>query len=136
MKNTALLLYTKITNPLHILPLSNKFLLKWNKLVKFADKYFLMTKSKQLVIELLDNQSKDIFKLTFDLLLENNITQRWVKKVKAAQRLCYKIDDRERFYGFDNIEDETKKALKLINQDIDIINSYKPIFVPCRVHKK
>jgi len=86
-----------------------------------------MTKSKQLVIELLDNRSKDIFKLTFDLLLENNITQRWVKKVKAAQRLRYTIDDQERFYGFDNIEDETKKALKLIIQDIDVINSYKPI---------
>jgi len=86
-----------------------------------------MTKSNKLVIELLDNRSNDIFKLTFDLLLENNITQRWIKKVKAAQRLRYAIDDRERFYGFDNIEYETKKALKLINGDIDIINSYQPI---------
>ncbi len=86
-----------------------------------------MTKSKQLVIELLDNQSKDIFKLKFDLLLENNITQRWVKKVKTAQRLCYSIDDRERFYGFNTSADETNKALKLINQDIDVINSYQSI---------
>jgi len=86
-----------------------------------------MTKSKQLIIELLDKTTNDIFKLSFDLLLENNITHRWVKKVKAAQRLCYSIDNRERFYGFNNLKTETKKALQLINHDIDVINSYRPI---------
>jgi hypothetical protein len=86
-----------------------------------------MTKSKQLVIELLNNQTEDISKLTFDLFLENKITHRWIKKVKAAQRLGYDIDDRERFYGFDNVKIETNKALQLINNDIDVINQYQPI---------
>jgi len=86
-----------------------------------------MSKSKQLIIELLDKTTNDILKLSFNLLLENNITHRWVKKVKAAQRLCYPIDDRERFYSFNNLKQETENALKLINHDIDVINSYRPI---------
>lgn len=86
-----------------------------------------MTKSTQLIIEFLNKSNSKTFELKFDLLLDNEITHRWVKKVKVAQRLGYRIDDPNRFYGFESKSVEINKSLNLINRDIDIINSYQPL---------
>jgi hypothetical protein len=55
------------------------------------------------------------------------LAQRWVKKVRAAQRLQYPIDEPDRFYGFNSIKREQERALDHINEQIRIINSYQRI---------
>lgn len=72
------------------------------------------------------SNSQDSIDLRFKLL-DSNIGQRWVGEVLLAQHLGYSIDDPERFYGFNGIETETIKSLKLINQSIDTINNYQHI---------
>lgn len=80
-----------------------------------------------LLIDLCDPADPaDQFTLTFVL---NNcaITKRWQDKVLLAQALHYPIDDPTRFYNFDTPAAERHKALKLINDCIDQINSHSPI---------
>ena len=66
--------------------------------------------------------------MTLDFALRpNNLAQRWVKKVRAAQRLKYSIDQPDRFYGFGTFAEDTQHAIDHINQQIDIINQYQLI---------
>ena len=66
--------------------------------------------------------------MTLDFALRpNNLAQRWVKKVRAAQRLKYSIDQPDRFYGFRTLAEDTQHAIDHINQQIDIINQYQLI---------
>lgn len=66
--------------------------------------------------------------MTLDFALRpNNLSQRWVKKVRAAQRLKYSIDQPDRFYGFGTLAEDTQHAIDHINQQIDIINQYQLI---------
>lgn len=67
------------------------------------------------------------FKLT-----HYDITQRWANKVEFCLNNL-KIDDPCRFYGFDDIENEKRKAVNSINSCIDVINNYAPNFVTKRV---
>ena len=67
------------------------------------------------------------FELEFDVLTEHRIARRWARKLKAAQRLGYPIDDPKRFYSFNSEAKEISHALELINRDVDIINSYSPV---------
>lgn len=60
-------------------------------------------------------------------LRDTDLARRWVRKVRAAQRLRYPIDEPERFYGFNNVQKEKKFALEHINHQIAIINDYQPI---------
>ena len=55
------------------------------------------------------------------------LAKKWVKKVRAAQRLGYPIDDPTRFYSFDSADTEIQQAALHLQQQICIINSYKPI---------
>ena len=68
----------------------------------------------------------DEFTLAFELN-DNTITKRWSDLVLLAQALRYPIDDPHRFYGFDLPEVERDKALALINNCIDQINSHQQI---------
>lgn len=68
----------------------------------------------------------DVFTLEFSLN-DNTITKRWQDKILLAQALRYPIDDPYRFYGFDLPEVEREKALALINNCIDQINSHQQI---------
>ena len=66
--------------------------------------------------------------MTLDFALRpNNLAQRWVKKVRAAQRLKYPIDQPDRFYGFGTLDEDTQHAIDHINQQIDIINQHQLI---------
>ena len=58
---------------------------------------------------------------------DSNLARRWVRKVRAAQRLRYPIDEPERFYGFNSAKKEQQHALDHINQQIATINSYQKI---------
>jgi len=58
---------------------------------------------------------------------DTDLAHRWVKKVRAAQRLRYPIDDPNRFYGFNSAKREQEHALAHINQQIRTINSYRRI---------
>lgn len=72
------------------------------------------------------SNDQDSIDLKFKLL-DRDIVHRWVGEVLLAQHLNYSIDDPGRFYGFGSTEEETTKALDLINQSIDTINNYKNI---------
>ena len=66
--------------------------------------------------------------MTLDFALRpNNLAQRWVKKVRAAQRLKYSIDQPDRFYGFRTLAEDTQHAIDHINQQIDIVNQHQLI---------
>ena len=71
-------------------------------------------------------QDSDQLILSFRIR-ETDLARRWVKKVRAAQRLRYPIDDPERFYGFNSAQKEQQHALDHINQQISTINSYRRI---------
>jgi hypothetical protein len=58
---------------------------------------------------------------------DTDLARKWVKKVRAAQRLKYPIDEPNRFYGFNSVQEEQQRARDHINQQISTINSYKPI---------
>lgn len=68
----------------------------------------------------------DVYTLEFEVL-DTVIARRWLDLVLIAQKLNYPIDDPLRFYGFNLPEVEKTKALALINNCIDQINSHKPI---------
>lgn len=70
-------------------------------------------------------QSKQII-LKFELY-PSNIAERWKDKIITAQKHNYKIDDPQRFYGFNDKKSEEQKALYLINDCITVINSHIPI---------
>lgn len=72
------------------------------------------------------SNDQDSIDLRFKLL-DHDIVQRWVGEVLLAQHLGYTIDDPNRFYGFNSVENETIKAIELINQSIDTINNYQHI---------
>lgn len=66
--------------------------------------------------------------LTLDFKLRStDLAQRWVKKVRAAQKLKYPIDQPDRFYGFGTRAQDIQHAIDHVNQQIDIINQYQPI---------
>jgi len=58
-------------------------------------------------------------------LCDNPVVPRWVERVQAAQQ--YPIDDPRRFYGFDDVNTETARAMAGINQCVDTINSHRHI---------
>jgi hypothetical protein len=60
-------------------------------------------------------------------LFDTKISRKWQAKVKLAQLKKYPIDDPQRFYGLDGLELETAKALKYLNDCIDVINSHRPL---------
>lgn len=68
----------------------------------------------------------DVYTLEFEVL-DTVIAKRWLDLLQLAQKLNYTIDDINRFYGFDLPEVEKAKALALINNCIDQINSHKKI---------
>lgn len=55
------------------------------------------------------------------------ITKKWIERVITAQQLGYNIDDPERFYGFDSLENLESAALKTINDLIVTLNQYTTI---------
>ena len=55
------------------------------------------------------------------------VAYRWLERLATAQHLNYPIDDPKRFYGFNDRNAEIKLAVDLINEDIDVINSYQKI---------
>jgi hypothetical protein len=60
--------------------------------------------------------------------LNNSATvNKWYEKITTAINLGYKIDDPQRFYGFDTFEEEKNKALLMINNCISVINSHDKI---------
>lgn len=65
-------------------------------------------------------------------LRQTPIAYKWVERVLTAQQLGYQIDDRERFYGFGSIQEQTQKALHQINQLISILNKW--IKIDYRLH--
>jgi hypothetical protein len=67
------------------------------------------------------------FELEFDVLTEHRIARRWARKVKAAQRLGYPIDDPTRFYNFLSKEVEVNRAIQTINESVDTINKFQPV---------
>jgi hypothetical protein len=67
------------------------------------------------------------FELEFDVLTEHRIARQWARKVKAAQKLGYPLDDPSRFYAFNDIDEEVNNAISLINKCIDTINTHKHI---------
>lgn len=67
----------------------------------------------------------DEFDLIFKLH-DSSIVKKWSKKLLMGIS-NYNIDDKERFYGFNTIEEETEKALTFINHCIDTINDDKKI---------
>ncbi len=60
-------------------------------------------------------------------LRDTGLARRWVVKVRAAQRLGYPIDEPERFYGFDTVQQEQQRALEHINLQIKTINDHSRI---------
>lgn len=54
------------------------------------------------------------------------LVEKWISLVEEA-KLKYRIDDPDRFYGFESLSFETKKALSQINACIEIINQHEPI---------
>ena len=71
-------------------------------------------------------QDSDRLILSFRLR-DTDLTRRWVRKVRAAQRLRYVIDEPKRFYGFNSARQEQQHALDHVNHQIATINSYKKI---------
>jgi hypothetical protein len=71
---------------------------------------------------------QDSDKLILSFRVRNtDLARRWIRKVRAAQRLRYPIDDSKRFYGFNSIQQEQQHALDHINHQITTVNSYKKI---------
>ena len=58
-------------------------------------------------------------------LLDNPITQLWLERMR--QRDQWPLDHPDRFYGFGTPAEETARAIALIDQCIDTINSYEYI---------
>lgn len=63
------------------------------------------------------------------------VTKRWAKRLAEALERNLKIDDPGRFYGFEDIAIERKKAVTAINRCCEIIDEYKPGFVGRRVEE-
>lgn len=53
------------------------------------------------------------------------IADLWVERMLLRDR--WPMDNPDRFYGFDDFESETRRALTLINSNIDIINDHRPL---------
>lgn len=68
-------------------------------------------------------------------LIQNPVTEKWAEKL-AKSINNVPIDDPYRFYGFDDIETERAKAIKALNNCIDIINNYRSNFITKRIDDK
>lgn len=77
-----------------------------------------------LNVKLTSAQSSAVLKFRLN---DSPITWRWMNQVQQAQSFGYQIDDPNRFYGFNSLEDETTKAIELINSTVDCINNFSPI---------
>jgi len=62
-----------------------------------------------------------------------SVTQKWANRLAYAIENNHKIDDPGRFYGFEDITIERKKAVTAINKCCEIIDQYSPNFVGRRV---
>lgn len=58
-------------------------------------------------------------------LLDTPITHVWIERMQAREP--YPLDHPDRFYGFNSVNQETDRALHMIQQCIDIINAHEPI---------
>lgn len=64
------------------------------------------------------------FYLDFDLL-KNPITELWLERMEC--RFRWRLDDPERFYGFNSTANEENRALTQINKCIETINKHASI---------
>ncbi len=81
---------------------------------------------KNLYIAYINPQdSLDTFTLEYKLR-DHAVVDKWGERVESAQKQ-YKIDDPGRFYGFGSIQEQTKDAIKQINNCVKIINNFEPI---------
>lgn len=62
---------------------------------------------------------------------DSELAQKWVNKVKLAQKIGYKIDEPDRYYGFETINDAQSRALQHLELQIKTINAFSPI-----IHRK
>jgi hypothetical protein len=67
----------------------------------------------------------DCFTLEYRLR-DNSVVPRWCQQIEQAQSK-YSIDDPGRFYGFGSIQEQTKNAVKQINNCVKTINRFEPI---------
>jgi hypothetical protein len=67
----------------------------------------------------------DTFTLEYKLR-DNSVVPKWCEQVELAQAK-YSIDDPQRFYGFDNINEQQIDSLNRINGCIETINSFEEI---------
>lgn len=82
----------------------------------------------KFLITLCDPQNiEDEYVLNFDLINSSSIVNKWHSKVIAALEQGYTIDDPERFYGLNTVEEDKKIALERIDKCVYIINSHKTI---------
>lgn len=82
--------------------------------------------SKFLITLCNPNNIKDEYVLKFDLI-DSSIAKKWHLKVIEAIKLGYTIDDPERFYGLNTIQEDESIAIQRINKCVNIINSHKKI---------
>lgn len=81
---------------------------------------------KNLLIEYV-NPSNFADSITIKYALRSHsVVGKWIMLVREAQSR-YRIDDPDRFYGFDSLQIETEKALAQINACIDTINQHEII---------
>lgn len=83
-----------------------------------------MINSKQLCVTYVNPcNSEDELVVKYNLR-NTPITKKWIERVVTAQQLGYKIDDPDRFYGFDSLENLESAARKQINDLIVTLNQY------------
>lgn len=58
-------------------------------------------------------------------VLDTPIAQQWVERMQL--RHSYDLDHPQRFYRFNNLEQERIHAIKQINNTVDVINKHSPI---------
>lgn len=75
------------------------------------------------MLKIFFGKQKD-YSLQFNLL-DTPITDAWIERMHARHN--YDLDDRERFYYFNDIEQERITALEQINQSINLINQYSSV---------
>jgi hypothetical protein len=82
--------------------------------------------SKFLIILCNLQNIEDEYVLEFDLI-NSSIVNKWHLKIIEAIARGYSIDDPERFYGLNTIEEDKRIAIERINKCVDIINSHRKI---------
>lgn len=66
----------------------------------------------------------NVLKLQFRVL-DTPIAKLWIERMNLRDQ--YPLDHPDRFYGFNTAEDETTRALVMINECITVINDHDPI---------